>query len=105
MDPGTAIGLAGTVYKVVIAGIEFVGDAKQVYAKGGTDDNRDLDAVAQDIQSASASLEEQLDRTKPLGGSSYGKSQHTAEEEVSLHVFESHIHATSCYCLLGIIDI
>ncbi|KAK7917720.1 hypothetical protein PG985_011328 [Apiospora marii] len=81
MDPGTAIGLAGTVYKVVIAGIEFIGDAKQVYAKGGTDDNRDLDAVAQDIQSASASLDEQLDRTKPLKGSSDGETQLPGEDE------------------------
>ena len=83
MDPGTAIGLAGTVYKVVIAGIEFVGDAKQVYSKGGTDDNRDLDSVAQDIQSASASLEKQLDRTKPHVKGSGGESQLNAEDEVS----------------------
>lgn len=89
MDPGTAIGLAGTVYKVVIAGIEFVSDAKQVYTKGETDDNRDLDAVAQDIQSASASLEEQLDRTKPEIGSSDGESQLNAEDEVS--------HKFSCF--------
>ncbi|KAK7972595.1 hypothetical protein PG988_006729 [Apiospora saccharicola] len=81
MDPGTAIGLAGTVYKVVIAGIEFVGDAKQVYAKGGTDDNRDLDAVAQDVQSASASLEEQLDRAKALVEGSGGEDQLNTEDE------------------------
>lgn len=83
MDPGTAIGLAGTVYKLVIAGIEFVGDAKQVYSKGGTDDNRDLDAVAEDIQSASASLEEQLDQTKTHAEGSDGGSELTAEDEVS----------------------
>ncbi|KAK8109579.1 small s protein [Apiospora kogelbergensis] len=81
MDPGTAIGLAGTVYKLVIAGIEFVGDAKQVYSKGGTDDNRDLDAVAQDIQSASASLEEQLDQAKTHAEGSDGGSELTAEDE------------------------
>ncbi|KAK8098892.1 uncharacterized protein PG998_012133 [Apiospora kogelbergensis] len=81
MDPGTAIGLAGTVYKLVIAGIEFVGDAKQVYSKGGTDDNRDLDAVAEDIQSASASLEEQLDQTKTHAEGSDGGSELTAEDE------------------------
>ncbi|KAK8074047.1 hypothetical protein PG994_004946 [Apiospora phragmitis] len=63
MDPGTAIGLAGTVYG------------------GGTDDNRDLDAVAQDIQSASASLEEQLARTKPHVESPDGESHLNAEDE------------------------
>ncbi|KAK8023832.1 hypothetical protein PG993_011898 [Apiospora rasikravindrae] len=81
MDPGTAIGLAGTVYKVVIAGIEFVGDAKQVYAKGGTDNNRDLEAVARDIQSASASLEEQLDRTKPHAASPDGENQINTQDQ------------------------
>ncbi|KAK6856558.1 hypothetical protein PG995_006745 [Apiospora arundinis] len=81
MDPGTAIGLAGTVYKVVIAGIEFLGDAKQVYAKGGTEDNLDLDASAQDIQSASASLEDQLDRAKAHVKSSDGESQLNTEDE------------------------
>lgn len=83
MDPGTAIGLAGTVYKVVIAGIEFLGDAKQVYAKGGTEDNLDLDASAQDIQSASASLEDQLDRAKAHVEGSDGESQLGTEDEVS----------------------
>ncbi|KAI1845447.1 hypothetical protein JX266_008305 [Neoarthrinium moseri] len=60
MDPGTAIGLAGTAYRLVIAAIDFVDDAKQVHGKGGTDVNRDLDAVAKAIQSASTSLEAQL---------------------------------------------
>ncbi|KAI1862783.1 uncharacterized protein JN550_009930 [Neoarthrinium moseri] len=60
MDPGTAIGLAGTAYRLVVAAIDFVDDAKQVHGKGGTDVNRDLDAVAKAIQSASTSLEAQL---------------------------------------------
>ena len=29
MDPGTAIGLAGSAFKLVIAAIDFVGDAKK----------------------------------------------------------------------------
>jgi hypothetical protein len=60
MDPGTAIGLAGSALKLLIAAIDFVEDAKKVYEKGGTDVNRDLSTVAKSIQKASDDLEAQL---------------------------------------------
>ncbi|KAI1077819.1 hypothetical protein F5B20DRAFT_550467 [Whalleya microplaca] len=57
---GTAIGLAGTVLKLVVFSIDFVTDAKQVYHNSATDQNLDLATVANSIQNATSSLESQL---------------------------------------------
>lgn len=58
---GTSLGLAGSVLRLVIFSIEFVSDVKQVYHKGATDSNVDLAIVASSIQSATKSLEAQLE--------------------------------------------
>lgn len=57
----SSIGLAGTVLKLVVFTIEFVGHAKQTYKRGATDRNIDLSAVAESVQATTASLNKQLD--------------------------------------------
>ncbi|KAI3327323.1 hypothetical protein HD806DRAFT_389534 [Xylariaceae sp. AK1471] len=67
---GLAISLAGTVLKLVIFSIEFVGDAKQVYRQGATDRNLDLVTVAKSVEDATTSLDEQLDA---IGKNGFGE--------------------------------
>lgn len=71
---GTSLGLAGNILHLVVFSIEFVSDVKQVYRKGATDSNIDLAIVASSIQSATKSLEAQLEEA--------GKKQETEESEL-----------------------
>ncbi|CAJ2503538.1 Uu.00g109320.m01.CDS01 [Anthostomella pinea] len=51
----------GSVLKLVVFSIDFVTEAKQVHRQGGTDRNVDLATVADSVQIATQSLEDQLD--------------------------------------------
>jgi hypothetical protein len=85
---GLAIGLAGTVLKLVVFSIEFVGDAKQVYKQGATDHNFDLATVVKSVEDATTSLEEQLDA---IGKNGFGeKPCLDPDEEVSSLVSYNH---------------
>ncbi|KAI0538376.1 hypothetical protein GGR58DRAFT_501208 [Xylaria digitata] len=55
-----AIGLAGTILKLVIFFLDFIGDVKQVYKQGATDRNVDLSTIAESVATATTSLEKQL---------------------------------------------
>lgn len=78
---GTSLGLAGSVLHLVVFSIEFVSDVKQVYQKGATDSNVDLAIVASSIQSATKSLEAQLEESGGQQGTEESKLD--PDEQVS----------------------
>ncbi|KAI0019996.1 hypothetical protein F4780DRAFT_395085 [Xylariomycetidae sp. FL0641] len=81
---GTAIGLAGSALKLVIFADEFVSDAKHVYRLGATDRNLDLATVAQSVQTATETLQDQLANFDQLNSKEGKEKPEVAAEDDGL---------------------